>query len=192
MSRRAALALLVSPIVILTLAALSMGYVLVRNDLVAEREALEERWAQLENVMQRRADLIPNLVRTVKGYTEHEERVLVQVTEARAAADRATSRDARVDAEARLSDSLSGLAVVVEHYPALKADLQFRQLMAELAGTENRIATERRRYNEAVRRFNTHIQQVPANVIASASDLDQAATYWETERPLEDPPVVEF
>src|SRR5215472_15782160 len=156
-------------------------YVSVRNQLVAQKETINASWAQVDNVMQRRADLIPNLVETVKGYAKHEESTIRDVTQARAAFAGARTPQDRIQANTQLDGALSRLLAIVENYPNLKADQQFLNLQRELAGTENRIATERRRYNEAVQAYNTNIQLFPNNIVASLSGYSREDAYFKTE-----------
>ena len=132
------------------------------NAMVVMDENVNGAWAQVENVLQRRYDLIPNLVATVKGYASHEEGVLTQVTEARSRVGGAGSPAARMEAEGELSGALSRLMVVVENYPDLKANQNFVMLQDQLEGTENRIAVERGRYNDAVKLYNQFIRSFPA------------------------------
>lgn len=137
------------------------------NRLVQLDEAVNAAWAQVENQLQRRYDLIPNYVEVVKGYAAHEKDVLIKVTEARAKVARASSIPDKIKANNELSSALSRLMVIVERYPELKANTNFIRLQDELAGTENRIAVERRRFNELVRLYNTEIRSFPTNLIAS-------------------------
>jgi len=136
------------------------------NTLVTMDQQVENSWAQVQNQLQRRADLIPNLVETVKGYAAHEKEVLANIAEARAKLAGARTPEAAAEANARLDSALSRLLVVVENYPNLKADANFRQLMDELAGTENRIAVARQDYNNAVQAYNTYLKRFPTNLIA--------------------------
>ena len=137
------------------------------NSLVAMDESVQAAWAQVENQLQRRMDLIPNYVRTVKGFAAQEKEVLTRVTEARARVGTANTVPDKIQANNQLSSALSRLLMVVERYPDLKSNQNFLRLQDELAGTENRIAVERRRYNEAVRAFNTSIRTFPINMVAS-------------------------
>ena len=157
------------------------------NSLVTLREAVDEKWAQVENVYQRRLDLIPNLVATVKGYAEHEKQTLTDVIEARNKALQtkidvgALSDEAKFaafsKAQGQLSSSLSRLMVVVERYPDLKANQNFLALQSQLEGTENRIAVERKRYNETVRGYNTTIKRFPGNIMASMFGFKKVAYF---------------
>ena len=147
------------------------------NELVTMDEQVKAAWAQVENQLQRRYDLIPNYVETVKGYAAHEREVFVEVTEARSKVAGASGVDEKIQANNQLTSALSRLMVVVERYPELKANQNFIRLQDELAGTENRIAVERRRYNESVRAFNTKVRQFPTNMVAGMFGFEQAEFY---------------
>jgi LemA protein len=136
------------------------------NRFVGQEEAVKTQWAQVQNQLQRRNDLIPNLVETVKGYAQHEEGVFKDVADARSRLLAATTPDAQIEAANRQSSALGRLLAIVENYPQLKANEQFNRLMDELSGTENRISVERMRYNEKVQEYNTARRQFPANVTA--------------------------
>src|SRR3982074_1778093 len=137
------------------------------NKFVSQEEAIKAQWAQVENQLQRRNDLIPNLVETVKGYATHEESVYKDIADARSRLLAAKSPEETIAAANQQSTALGRLLAVVENYPQLKANEQFNRLMDELSGTENRIAVERMRYNEKVQEYNTSRRQFPANVTAS-------------------------
>lgn len=168
--------------------------------MVSYEEGIKSQWSQVENVYQRRADLIPNLVNTVKGYAEHEKEALSAVIEARS---KATSTNINANnlnpeqlqqfqnAQSSLSSALSRLMVVVERYPNLKANQNFLELQAQLEGTENRIAVERRKFNEAVRNYNTYIRKFPKNIYANMFNFEEKP-YFEAEEKAEEAPVVEF
>ncbi len=136
------------------------------NRFVGQEEAIKAQWAQVENQLQRRNDLIPNLVNTVKGYAAHETQVFQAVADSRARLAGATTPDQKIEAANQQSAALARLLAIVENYPQLKANEQFNRLMDELSGTENRIATERMRYNERVQDYNTARRQFPANLTA--------------------------
>jgi len=136
------------------------------NTFVSQEEAIKAQWAQVENQLQRRNDLIPNLVETVNGYAQHEESVYKDIADARSQLLSAKSPEESIAAANRQSSALGRLLAVVENYPQLKANEQFNRLMDELAGTENRLAVERMRYNERVQEYNTSRRQFPANVTA--------------------------
>ena len=171
----------------------------VYNNLVGLQEGVNEAWGQVENVYQRRADLIPNLVATVKGAADFEQETLQNVVEARAKVGQMTIEGAPTAAQMQafqanqdaLSSALSRLMVVVERYPELKAVQAFRDLQVQLEGTENRIATERRRFNEVARNYNTARRRFPAVVIAGFLGFDDKA-YFESTPGADEPPQVEF
>jgi LemA protein len=171
----------------------------VYNNLVGLQEGVDEAWGQVENVYQRRADLIPNLVATVKGASDFEQETLQNVVEARAKVGQMTIEGAPTAAQMQafqanqdaLSSALSRLMVVVERYPELKAVQAFRDLQVQLEGTENRIAVERRRFNEVTRNYNTARRRFPAVMIAGFFGFDDKP-YFESKPGAEEPPVVEF
>jgi LemA protein len=180
--------------VVLLIAAVSLGgaFVSRRNEMVAQKEAIKGAWAQVDNVIQRRADLIPNLVNTVKGYASHEQKVFDDIAAARAQLGGARTPSERIAANSQLDGALSRLLVVVENYPNLKADQQFLRLQDELAGTENRIAVERRRYNETVQKYNTYIQLFPNSLVASFSGFQREDAYFKAEGAAREVPKVDF
>jgi len=147
------------------------------NKFVTLDETVKSSWAQVENQLQRRYDLIPNLVETVKGYAKQEKDVLIEVTNARARVGGAGKIPDKIAANNELSSALSRLLVVVEKYPDLKSNQNFLRLQDELAGTENRIAVERRRYNEAVQSYNVAVRSFPASIVAGIFGFEQAAFF---------------
>jgi len=161
------------------------------NDLVSLDEGVKASWAQVENQLQRRVDLIPNYVETVKGYAEHEKDVFLKVTEARARATGAVTIPEKIAANKELASALGRLLVVVERYPDLKANQNFIRLQDELAGTENRIAVERRRYNEVVRGYNIRVRSFPTNLLAGMFGFEKAA-FFEAPEGAKEPPKVRF
>ncbi|RLB19006.1 MAG: LemA family protein [Deltaproteobacteria bacterium] len=161
------------------------------NSLVTMDEGVKAAWAQVENQLQRRYDLIPNYVETVKGYARHEKEVFVKVTEARSRVGSAKNLDEKIQANNQLSSALARLLVVVERYPELKANTNFIRLQDELAGTENRIAVERRRYNETVRVYNTKIRTFPTNIIAGMFGFKKA-TFFQVPKERQEAPKVKF
>lgn len=170
------------------------------NNLVKSDEAVGKQWANVESQYQRRADLIPNLVNTVKGYAAHEESTLTAVVEARASATQVKVDPTNLTPEAlaeyqaaqsQVSSSLSRLLVTVEQYPDLKANQNFLELQAQLEGTENRISVERQRFNESAQGYNTMIRRFPTNVIAGLCDFEKKP-YFEAREGTEQAPVVEF
>jgi LemA protein len=170
------------------------------NDMVAKEQAVNQQWSQVENVYQRRADLIPNLVATVKGYAAHESEVLETVTAARASVGSIRAQDILNNpaqfqkfqqAEAGISGALSRLLVVSENYPNLKANENFLALQSQLEGTENRITVERMRFNEAAQAYNTRIKQFPAVIVARFFGFSEKQ-YFQSTPGSEKAPVVNF
>jgi len=159
------------------------------NTFVRLDESVKSSWAQVENQLQRRYDLIPNLVETVKGYAKQEKDVLVEVTNARARVGGAATVPDKIDANNALSGALSRLLVVVERYPDLKSNQNFLHL--QLAGTENRIAVERKRYNDAVRTYNVAIRTFPANLLAGLFGFTKAA-FFDAPAAAQAAPQVKF
>jgi LemA protein len=193
--------LVVLAVVALVVVAALSWFVSVGNDLVAKDQAVQESWAQVQNVYQRRADLIPNLVETVKGFAAQERAVLEEVTRARAAAssiqitpevlnDPAALRRFQ-EVQSQLGSALSRLLVTVERYPELKSNQNFLALQSQLEGTENRIAVERRRYNETVREYNTAVRRFPRSFVASLRGFRERA-FFEATPGSEAPPAVKF
>ena len=162
------------------------------NALVQRRETIRESWAQVENVLQRRYDLIPNLVNTVKGYAAHERGVLEEVTRLRSQWAAAKTLDEKVGAAQQLEGALGRLMVVLERYPDLKANQNFLALQDELAGTENRIAVERRRYNETVRSYNVLARGFPSNLIAKFTGFSPSDAYFQATEQAKHVPKVEL
>ena len=167
-------------------------FVSVRNDLAVQNEAIAGAWAQVDVALQRRADLIPNLVNTVKGFATHEQQVIDSVTAARAALGGARTPQEKIAANSQLDSAISRLLVISENYPNLKSDQNFLRLQDELAGTENRIAIERRKYNEVVQRYNTQIALFPNNLIASMSGFQRNDAYFKTDPGSRQAPKVAF
>ena len=162
------------------------------NRLVSLREVIDGAWAQVEVQLQRRNDLVPNLVEVTKGYAKHEREIFEAVANARARMLAAGgSRDAQIDAASDMSSALSRLLALSERYPDLKADQQFARLSDELAGTENRIATERRRYNDAVREYNTLVRSFPTMLTARATGFTPQK-YFEAPEAAQQVPAVKF
>lgn len=182
-------------ILIVVVLALVLGgceFVGVRNNLAKEKEAINGQWSQVDADLQRRADLIPNLVETVKGYAKEETSVVQSVANARAALGGARNPEEKIAANNQLDGALGRLLVVVENYPNLKANENFRQLQFELAGTENRILQSRRRYNEAVQKYNTDLSLFPANIVASMSGYQREDAYFKTAPDARTVPKVQF
>jgi LemA protein len=175
-SKKKTLIIVLAVIVVLAIAAYSF-FAGNYNKFVSLDQAVKTSWAQVENQLQRRFDLIPNLVETVKGYAKQEKDVMVQVTEARAKVGGAGNVPDKISANNELSGALSRLMVVVEKYPDLKSNQNFMHLQDELAGTENRIAVERMRYNEAVKVYNQTIKSFPANLLAGMYGFKDGAFF---------------
>lgn len=179
-------------IVVAAAALLLLGTCAVQyNSLVQRSEGVEGAWSQVENVLQRRADLVPNLVETVKGYAAHEREIFTEVANARARLLGARDPAESEAADRQLQSALGRLLAIAERYPDLKANENFIRLQDELAGTENRIAVERMRYNEAVRDYNTRIRRFPTNLLASATGFDRR-DYFEATPQSREPPRVQF
>ena len=179
---------------VLVLVVLLFGGKLIgtRNDLVTQREAINGAWAQVDNDLQRRADLIPNLVETVKGYAKHEQEVFTNIANARSALLNARTPQERIEANSRVDSALGRLLVIAEAYPQLKANEGFMNLQHELAGTENRIAQSRRRYNEAVQRYNTSIDLFPNNIAAAIFGFHRNDAYFKVDPAARQAPKVAF
>jgi LemA protein len=171
---------------------LAIWFVSTGNRLVALQENVNTAWAQVETVLQRRFDLIPNLVNTVKGYAEHEKEILEEVTRLRSQWGQAKTVDEKAKVGSELEGVLSRLLVVSENYPDLKANQNFRDLQVELSGTENRVAVERQRYNEVVRTYNTAVRQFPASLVASFRGFTIDKPYFEGSPTAQEAPKVDF
>jgi LemA protein len=196
-SSRTLIAVLVGAAVVIVVVSWGIG---LYNGLVRADEEAVKAWAQVENVYQRRADLIPNLVATVKGYAAHEQATLEAVVSARAQATQITVDPAKLDAagiqkyqeaQGQLSTALGRLLMITENYPNLKADQSFLNLQAQLEGTENRITVERNRFNEAVQQYNVMIRRFPRSMIAGMCGFEKKA-YFEAQPGSETVPTVEF
>jgi LemA protein len=167
-------------------------FVQTRNKLATEKEAISAQWSQVDADLQRRADLIPNLVETVKGYAKEETGVMESLANARAAMIGAKTPSEKIDANSQVTSALGRLMVVVENYPNLKANENFKQLQYSLEGTENRILQSRRVYNETVQQYNTDLVPFPANIIASMSGFQREDAYFKTEPGARNAPKVQF
>jgi LemA protein len=161
------------------------------NTFVSQEEAIKAQWAQVQNQLQRRSDLIPNLVETVKGYASHEEGVFKDIAEARSRLLAAKTPEDTIQAANQQSSALGRLLAVVENYPQLKANEQFNRLMDELAGTENRLAVERMRYNERIQEYNTSRRQFPANLTATVFGFKEYP-FFEAPAEARQTPKVDF
>jgi LemA protein len=176
------------------LAALVLGSSLMgsRNELVTQREEYRGAYKQVDVDLQRRLDLIPNLVETVKGFAAQEKSVLESIANARSAMMGARNPAERIAANGQLESALSRLLVVVENYPQLKSNENFQRLQDELAGTENRIAVSRRRYNDAVQKYNTNIELFPKNIAASLFGFGREDAYFTADAAAKQAPKVAF
>lgn len=181
-------------VIILALIALVVfgQYVGVRNTLVTKNEAVKAAWSQVDIVLQRRADLIPNLVETVKGYATQEQTVFGDIAKARSALLSAGSPSEKIAANNQLDGAIGRLLVLVENYPQLKSNENFMRLQDELAGTENRIAVERKRYNDALQDYNTYIQKFPNNIYATWSGFKPNDAYFKAAEGSREVPKVNF
>ncbi|MCH7912159.1 MAG: LemA family protein [Deltaproteobacteria bacterium] len=170
----------------------SCSYVIsFRNQFVTMEENIKGQWAQVENVLQRRSDLIPNLVNTVKGFASQEKDIFISIAESRAKLSGAATIGDKIKAANGMSSALGRLLVVVERYPDLKSNQNFMALQDELAGTENRITVERKRYNDSVRQYNTGLRRFPGNLIASSMGISQYP-YYEVPKEKKEVPKVKF
>src|SRR5437868_4442016 len=180
-------------ITIAVLILLSVGkYVNVKNTLVQKNEGVKAAWSQVDIVLQRRADLIPNLVETVKGYAKQEQTVFGDIAKARSALLSAGTPEQKIAANGQLDGALGRLLLIVENYPQLKSNENFLRLQDELAGTENRIAVERKRYNDTLRDYNTYIQQFPHNIFANWAGFKPNEAYFAASEGSRQVPKVDF
>jgi LemA protein len=186
------IALIVLAVLLIVALMLGSWFVGIRNQMVVKREAVNAAWAQVDVVLQRRADLIPNLVETVKGFAAQEQTVFGDIAKARSALLSAHSPTEKIAANGQLDSALGRLLVVVENYPQLKSNENFLRLQDELAGTENRIAIERRRYNDSVQDYNTFIALFPNSLVASVSGFTRNDAYFKTEEGARQVPKVSF
>ncbi len=178
-------------VVVVILVAIIAGLVSNYNGVVSLSEEVDNKFATIDTMLQRRADLIPNLVNTVKGYTNQEQAVIDSVTDARAKLAGANSVGEKANADQELSTALSNLLVVVENYPDLKSSQNFINLSDELAGTENRIATARKDYNDAVKKYNTKIKRFPTNIVSGMFGYGEKE-YFQASEGSEEVPTVDF
>jgi len=167
-------------------------YVSVRNTLVTKNEAVKSAWSQVDVVLQRRADLIPNLVETVRGYAKQEQTVFGDIAKARSALLSANSPQEKIAANGQLDGALGRLLAIVENYPQLKSNENFLRLQDELAGTENRIAVERKRYNDTLQDYNTYVQQFPNNIYARWAGFKPNPAYFTASEESREVPKVNF
>src|SRR5712692_4288554 len=180
-------------IVLVLIALIAFGqYVSVRNTLVQKNEAVKAAWSQVDVVLQRRADLIPNLVETVKGYAKQEQTVFGDIAKARSALLSAGTPSEKIAANQQLDGALGRLLAIVENYPQLKSNENFLRLQDELAGTENRIAVERKRYNDTLQDYNTYVQQFPHNIFAGWAGFKPNEAYFAASEGSRQVPKVNF
>jgi LemA protein len=181
-------------IIIVALIALVVGgqYIGVKNTLVSKNEAVKSAWSQVDIVLQRRADLIPNLVETVKGYAKQEQTVFDDIAKARSALLSAGNPSDKIAANGQLDGALGRLLALSENYPQLKSNENFLRLQDELAGTENRIAVERKRYNDTLQDYNTYVQQFPASVFAGWAGFKPNDAYFKAAEGSREVPKVNF
>lgn len=184
--------LLVVGIPLLLVLIVGGSYVSSRNEMVRKNETVKQTWAQVDVVLQRRADLIPNLVATVKGYAQQEQTVFGDIANARAGLLNARTPAAKIAANGQLDGALGRLLAIAENYPNLKSNQNFLALQDELAGTENRIAVERRRYNEAIQDYNTYIGLFPNNIFAGWAGFQRNNDYFAASGAAREVPKVDF
>jgi LemA protein len=181
-------------LVIVAVIALLVGgaYVSSRNQLVTKNEAVKSAWAQVDVVLQRRADLIPNLVETVKGFAAQEQTVFHDIASARSALLGAQTPADKIAANGQLDGALGRLLLIVENYPQLKSNENFLRLQDELAGTENRIAVERKRYNDTLQDYNTYVGLFPNNIFARWAGFQRNNAYFTASESSREAPKVQF
>ena len=179
-------------VLVVIVLALFGQYVSVKNNLVAKDQAVKAAWSQVDIVLQRRADLIPNLVETVKGYAQQEVTVFGDIAKARSALLSAQTPSDKIAANGQLDGAIGRLLLIVENYPQLKSNENFLRLQDELAGTENRIAVERKRYNDAVQDYNTFIGLFPNSVFAGRAGFQRNNAYFTASESSREAPKVQF
>ncbi len=184
--------LIIVGVVVAIIALLGGVYVTSYNSIISLEEKVNTEYSNIESQLQRRADLIPNLISTVKGYMSHEEKIIKDITDARERISSASNISELSEANQQLSTALTNLNVIVENYPDLKANENFLNLQDELAGTENRVATARKDYNDAVKAYNTKIQTIPSNIVANMMGKQQREYFEVSDESKKDVPVVDF
>src|SRR5712672_4001680 len=190
---KALIAVVIVVAIILLVVLFAFGqYVSVKNTLVSKNESVKAAWSQVDIVLQRRADLIPNLVETVKGYAKQEQTVFGDIAKARSALLSAGSPQDKIAANRQLDGALGRLLLIVENYPQLKSNENFLRLQDELAGPENRIAVERKRYNDAIQDYNTYISLFPNNIFASWAGFQRNNAYFTASESSREAPKVQF
>jgi LemA protein len=184
--------LIVLVVLVVIVLALFGQYIGVKNNLVAKDQAVKAAWSQVDIVLQRRADLIPNLVETVKGYAQQEVTVFGDIAKARSALLSAQTPSDKIAANGQLDGALGRLLLIVENYPQLKSNENFLRLQDELAGTENRIAVERKRYNDTLQDYNTYVLQFPNSLYAGFAGFKQNPAYFQASEASRATPKVDF
>ncbi len=184
--------LLVVGIPLLLVLIVGGSYISSRNEMVRKNETVKQTWSQVDVVLQRRVDLIPNLVATVKGYAQQEQKVFGDIANARAGLLNARTPAAKIAANGQLDGALGRLLAIAENYPTLKSNQNFLALQNELAGTENRIAVERRRYNESIQDYNTYIGLFPNNIFAGWAGFQRNNDYFAASGAAREAPKVDF
>jgi len=185
--------MVIAVIVIVVLILICFGqYVSVKNNLVAKNEAVKSTWSQVDVVLQRRADLVPNLVETVKGITKQEQAVFGEIAQARSQLLSAQAPADKIAANGRLDGALGRLLALAENYPQLRSSENFLRLQDELAGTENRIAVERKRYNDTLQDYNTYVQQFPNSIFAQWAGFKPNTAYFQASEASRAVPKVDF
>lgn len=179
-------------IVVIVALIIAGSYISSKNQMVQKQVAVQTQWANVQTQLQRRADLIPNLVATVKGYATHEETIFTNIANARAGLLNAHTPEAAIKANGQLDSALGRLLAISENYPNLKANQNFLALQDQLEGTENRIAVERRRYNQALQDYNTYIRQFPNSMWAGFAGFQPNNAYFEASPASQNAPVVKF
>src|ERR1700684_511532 len=190
---KALIAVIVLIVILLVFSLVFFGqYVSVKNTLVTKNEAVKSAWSQVDIVLQRRTDLIPNLVETVKGYAQQEQTVFGDIAKAPPALLAAGTPQEKIAANGQLDGALGRLLLIVENYPQLKSNENFLRLQDELAGTENRIAVERKRYNDTLQDYNTYVQQFPNSIFAKWAGFKPNEAYFEASEASREAPKVNF
>ena len=190
---KALIAVVISVVIVGLIAVVCVGsYISTKNTLVSKNEAVKSAWSQVDIVLQRRADLIPNLVETVKGYAKQEQTVFGDIAKARSALLSAGTPQQKIAANGQLDGALGRLLLVVENYPQLKSNENFLRLQDELAGTENRIAVERKRYNDTLQDYNTYVQQFPNSLFAGWAGFKANDAYFQASEGSRAVPNVNF
>ena len=176
-------------IILVVILLLIGNYIKTYNSIISLKENVDKEYSNISIQLERRADLVPNLAKTVKGYTSHEEKIITEITEARKAINNAKNIKEMGEANAKLTSALNSLNVIVENYPELKSNENFINLQDELAGTENRISVARKNYNDAAEQYNSKIKKIPSNIVASISNMEQVDYFTTTDEKTAVPEV---